>query len=215
MRIFVIHYKKLVNRKKHILEQFQKHNITDYEFVEIDRDELDNQNISKFKENYNKSQIAISLSHFYAYRQISEKYECGLIFEDDVILHKNFIKRLHKYLNKLPTDYDMLFIGDGCNLHIQPQQIVPKKFIYKKGLHPTSWGGNGVTRCTDSYLVSKKCATKIWEHIDKSTNKIDSAIDWWLNETARANKFAVYWAEPTIATQGTKNGNFERSHTNY
>ena len=215
MRVFVIHYKKLVNRKQHILEQFQKHNITDYEFVEIDRDELDNQNISKFEENYDKSQIAISLSHFYAYKQISEKYECGLIFEDDVILHKKFIKRLHKYLNKLPPDYDMLFIGDGCNLHIEPKKIVPKQFIYKKGLQPTSWGGNGATRCTDSYLVSKKCATKICEHIENSKNQINLAIDWWLNGTARANKFAVYWAEPTIVTQGTENGTFESSHTNY
>jgi hypothetical protein len=48
MKIFVIHYKKLVDRKKYMLDQFEKHNITDYEFVEIDRDELDAYDISIF-----------------------------------------------------------------------------------------------------------------------------------------------------------------------
>ena len=34
IKIFVIHYSKLVERKKHILEQLQKYNITDFEFIE-------------------------------------------------------------------------------------------------------------------------------------------------------------------------------------
>ena len=90
MKIFVIHYKKLIERKKFILSQFEKHNITDYEFIEIDRDELYKHDISMFQSNYDNCQIAISLSHFYAYKQISEKYYNGLIFEDDVILSDNF-----------------------------------------------------------------------------------------------------------------------------
>ena len=73
MRVFVIHYAKLLDRKRHILEQFAKHNITDFEFVEIDRDELDREDTSMFEPGYNPAQIAISLSHFYAYKQIAEK----------------------------------------------------------------------------------------------------------------------------------------------
>jgi GR25 family glycosyltransferase involved in LPS biosynthesis len=214
MKIFVIHYKKLIERKQHIIDQFQQHNITDYEFIEIDRDELDSHDISMFQQNYSNSQLAISLSHFYAYKQISEKYECGLIFEDDVILHKRFAKRFQKYLNKLPSDYDMLFIGDGCKLHIESNKIIPKQFIYKKCLYPTRWGGDGATRCTDSYLVSKKCATKLCEYIRNSTDKINLPVDWWLNKAARDNQLTVYWAEPTIVTQGTQNGTFDCSHKN-
>lgn len=55
MKIFVIHYKLLVDRKTNILNQFRHHNILDYEFVEIDRDELHNYNTEKFEKNYNKS----------------------------------------------------------------------------------------------------------------------------------------------------------------
>jgi GR25 family glycosyltransferase involved in LPS biosynthesis len=212
MKIFVIHYKKLINRKNHILEQFKKHNINDYEFIEIDREDLDKQDISMFKENYSKSQIAISLSHFYAYKEIRDKYDHGLIFEDDVVLSNDFVDKLNIYVTQLPEDYDMLFLGDGCNLHIEKDKLHPEKYIYEKCLYPTKWGGNGAGRCTDSYLVSKKCATTLSEYIDNLSHKIKVPVDWLLNIAARYNEFKVYWAEPSIVTQGTQNGLFETSH---
>ena len=116
MHVFVIHYSKLTDRKRHIIEQFAKHKITDYEFIEIDRDELDSEDTSMFEPGYNKAQIAISLSHFHAYKEIvSKQYDCGLILEDDAILAESFTYRLESYMTYLPTDYDALFIGDGCN----------------------------------------------------------------------------------------------------
>ena len=212
MKIFVIHYKKLTKRKQFILSQFEKYNITDYEFIEIDRDELYNHNISMFQKNYDNAQIAISLSHFYAYKQISDKYDNGLIFEDDVVLSDNFTDILNKYMTQLPKNYDMLFIGDGCNLHIEQHKLIPNKYIYEKCLYPTSWGGDGAGRCTDSYLVNKECAKTLCEYINNLSYKINLPIDWWLNVAARDNNFKVYWSEPTIATQGTQNRLFTSSH---
>ena len=34
MKIFVIHYTKLLVRKAEIIKQFEKHHITDYDFIE-------------------------------------------------------------------------------------------------------------------------------------------------------------------------------------
>jgi GR25 family glycosyltransferase involved in LPS biosynthesis len=209
MKIFVIHYKKLTERKQFMLSQFEKHNITDYEFIEIDRDEIQDHNISMFQQNYNKCQIAISLSHFHAYKEISDKYDNGLIFEDDAILSDNFTDTLNKYISELPNDYDMLFIGDGCNLHIEKHNLIPNQYIYEKSLYPTSWGGDGAGRCTDSYIISKKCASKLCEYINNLEYKIKLPIDWWVNVAARDNLFKVYWAEPTIVTQGSQNGTFK------
>lgn len=211
MRIFVIHYKKLINRKLFILSQFKKYK-TDYEFIEIDRDDLYNHNISIFQKNYNNCQIAISLSHFYAYKEISDKYDNGLILEDDAILINNFTDILNKYMDQLPKNYDMLFIGDGCNLHIEKNKLIPNQNIYEKCLYPTLWGGNGASRCSDSYIISKKCANKLCEYINNLNYKIELPIDWWINVAARDNNFKVYWAEPTIVTQGTQNGLFKSSH---
>jgi len=212
MKIFIIHYKKLIERKQSILSQFEKHNITDYEFIEIDRDELYNHDISMFQSDYANCQIAISLSHFNAYKQISDKYYNGLIFEDDVILSDNFIDKLNNYITQLPEDYDMLFIGDGCNFHIETHKLIPNKNIYEKCLYPTSWGGDGAAKCSDSYIITKKCANKLCEYINNLEDKIKLPIDWWLNVAIRDNIFKVYWAEPTIVTQGTQNGTFQSSH---
>jgi GR25 family glycosyltransferase involved in LPS biosynthesis len=212
MKIFIIHYKKLIDRKAYIQEQFKKFNITDYEFIEIDRDELYKENISMFQENYNNSQIAISLSHFYAYKQISDNYDNGLIFEDDVILSNDFVNIFNNYISQLPQDYDMLFIGDGCNFHIPNHKLIPNKNIYQVYDDGSTECTYGYTRCTDSYLVNKKCAEKICHYITNLSYKIDLPIDHWLNIVSRDNDFKVYWAEPTIATQGTQNGLFNTSH---
>lgn len=214
MKVFVIHYKKLNERKKHILNQFQKHNIIDYEFIEIDRDELKSQDLTIFDSSYPNFHSAITLSHMYAYKQISEKYDSGLVFEDDVILSEDFTYIFNKCLTQLPEDYDMLFIGNGCNLHIESNKLIHGKFIYSKGLYPTNWGGNGAGRCTDSYLVSKKCAIRLCNYINNLSYKINQPVDWWINRVAIDNNLIVYWSEPTFVKQGTQNGLFNTSYIN-
>jgi GR25 family glycosyltransferase involved in LPS biosynthesis len=138
-------------------------------------------------------------------------YEDVLVFEDDVILSDNFMKKLKDYITQLPADYDMLFIGNGCNLHIPKYMQVPNQYIYEKCLHETAWGGNGATRCVDSYVIHKRCAKKICDYVATLTKKIDIPADWWLNEVARDLGLKVYWAEPTIVTQGSQIGLFNRS----
>jgi len=204
MKIFVLHYSKLVDRKRFIMDQFEKQNITDYEFIEQhNKEELVNKHL--FKE-LSDSKISLIMKHFHVYRQAIH-HDISLIFEDDVILADNFNETLQKYMSQLPKDFDMLFIGDGCNLHIPS---VPNKNIYEKGLYPTKWGGNGASRCSDSYIISNKCALKLCSYISKMTS-MKLPIDWWINEAARDMKLKVYWAEPTIVTQGSLNGFFESS----
>ena len=207
MKIFVVHYDKLVERRQNMVKQLLVNGI-EAEFVtQYDRNNISNNDqiifsINKIQTDRNK---AITLSHLYCYREITNKYDYALILEDDAIFHNQFKERLDYYVSQLPNDWDMLFIGDGCNLHI-PYDIVSKSNtnIFKKCLEPTFWGGNGATRCSDSYLISKKCAIKVIEFIEHT--KIDNAIDWWLNDVCRKYNFNVYWAEPTIVSQGSQNG---------
>lgn len=213
MKIFVLHYSKLVDRKKHLLEQFKIHNITDYEFVEkYDREDLQDSDMLLFDNCVKKSMVSLMNKHFYVYKLISENFEHALILEDDVILSDNFIYYLNNYITQLPENFDMLFIGDGCNLHIEKHNLIPNKNIYQKCLYPTSWGGDGASRCSDSYIITKKCANKLCEYINNLKYKIKLPSDWWLNVASRDNDFKVYWAEPTIVTQGTQSGLFQTSH---
>lgn len=212
MKIFVIHYKKLSDRKQHILKQFEKYNIKDYEFIDIDRDELQGYDLTIF-ENLHNSYIAIQLSHIYAYKQIRDNHDQAIILEDDVILQDNFMNIFNHYLTQLPYDYDMLFFGSCCNLHIQQHNLIFNKNIYEKSLEATEWGGDGSTRALHSYLINKKCAIKLCEYIDNIKYKISVPADFWLNIAARDIRLKVYWAEPTIAMQGSEVGMFNRCYT--
>ena len=198
MKIFVLHYSKLTQRKEFILEQFERHGITNYEFIEkFDKDEITDDDCPELMED-----------------NISGDDEDVLVFEDDVVLSPDFMNKLKEYMTQLPNDYDMLFIGDGCNLHIPKYMQAPHQYIYKKCLHETAWGGNGAARCTDSYVIHKRCAKKICDYVANLKSKIEptnGGVDWWLNDVARDLSLNVYWAEPTIVTQGSQNGLFSRS----
>lgn len=220
IKIFVIHYKKLTDRKNFIINQFKKFNLTNYEFVSIDRDELDNYDISIFTDYYkrpnNKYNLAITLSHFYAINNIKNNYEKAIIFEDDVIFSNDFIHKLEKTLKELPSSFDMAFIGDGCNLHIPYQMQKEGQFLYRKCVEPTDWGGDGITRCADSYILSNKGASIIDNYIEEEVKKnnklIDHNIDWWFNIVGRDTNLEVYWTEPTFVTQGSQNSSFNCSY---
>jgi glycosyl transferase family 25 len=216
MKIFVLHYSKLTRRKQHILEQFAKHGIADYEFIEkFDKDAITDDECPEFSKDYvanRRTELSLHLKHLYLYRlMLSENYEEVLVLEDDVILSDNFMKKLTDYMTQLPKDYDMLFIGNGCNLHIPRNQLVANQYIYAKCLHETAWGGNGAARCTDSYIIHQRCAKKLCDYAVVETKKINLPVDWWLNEVARDLVLKVYWAEPTIVSQGSQTGLFNRS----
>lgn len=212
IKIYVLHYSKLVDRKANILQQFNAQGITNYEFIEkYDKDEITDAQRNIFDINYRPmSFMSLHLKHIYAYKLVAENDERALILEDDVILCERFIEKLNNYMTQLPEIFDMVFIGDGCHFHIEPHKLIPNKNIYEKGLYPTSWGGDGVSRCSDSYLISKKCAITLCDYLKKS-DKITLPPDWWINIAARDNDFKVYWAEPTITTQGTQTGLFKSS----
>jgi len=215
MKIFVVHYNKLVNRKKNIINQLNSNNLA-AEFVEqYTRDNLRINDTIIFKRNVNAANMAISLSHLYCYKEISEKYDYGLILEDDAMFDKNFNNNLINYISQLPNDWDMLFLDDCCNFHIL--NTTKNQNIYRKNLSANSEGGGmGATRGAGCYLVSKKCAAKITYNIQtyyyNGIYKIGDQIDFWLNNVFRRNNFNIYWAEPTISTQGTQNGTYKTSH---
>ena len=214
IKVFIIHYKKLVQRKINVINQLKKHGITNFEFIEIDRDELHKHDTRIFATGFANYQQAICLSHFYVYNQIIKNdLESALIFEDDVVLHANFAEIFTNYIKQLSPTFDMLFIGNGCNLHIPSTFLKADQNIYEKSLEPTTWGGNGATRCTDSYVVSKKAALKLCKYLSSGLlQKINLPIDWWLNDAIRRLQLQIYWAEPTIVEQGTQNGLYLSSY---
>jgi GR25 family glycosyltransferase involved in LPS biosynthesis len=213
MKILVIHYDKLVERKRHMLNEFQKHNLENSEFVSNHgKDRITLKEKSRFK-NLTDGEISLMLHHFECYKIISEKYDYAIIFEDDVILADDFRNKIEKYISELPDDWDMLFFGEGHGVHIPKFRLIPDVNIYKKmtDLKNNIPGGiDGSTRCADSYIVSKKCAQRMVQVLN-SIKIISIPLDHLLNKINHFCRFNIYWAEPTLAIQGTSNGMFKTS----
>tara|TARA_Y100001970_G_scaffold283777_1_gene399751 strand:+ start:626 stop:1282 length:657 start_codon:yes stop_codon:yes gene_type:complete len=211
---YVIHYTPLKERKHFLLNELNKHYLM-YHFIEdYDREKLSDEDLIKFdKKKIKLSEISLIRKYIYAMELIQKSnYKYNLVLEDDVILDNEFVSKLKRGLTQLPDDYDMLFLGNCCNLHIPSIKRRPFKYIYKKCREPTNWGGNGGTRGTDSILISQKCATKICNVYERiKTNNINLPLDWWLNQVIRYLKLEIYWMEPTIVTTGSQTGKYKSS----
>jgi GR25 family glycosyltransferase involved in LPS biosynthesis len=259
MKVYVLHSSNLSKRKKHILEQFRKHNIYNFEFIEkFDAREITEEESRPFAKDYKRTVMSLFLKHIYVYQLIAKDSEASeataLIFEDDVILGDDFYEILEKYMNEAcdarytsdanaangvsdvgdtsdanaangvsdvgyardTSEYDMLFIGCGYNLHINKEVIEDDKHIYK----------NPYTRATDSYVITSSCAKKICDYYEaaKAATLMGAAaatagaacpitlpINLWLNKAILDKGLNVYWCEPTIVSQGSQSGLFEIS----
>lgn len=210
MKIFVIHYDKLTERKEKIINQMN-HLDLNFEFVSNHgKESLTQEERKKFR-NITDGEISLALHHIECFKKIAEEDDYVLILEDDVLLHKNFNQILDIYIKQLPEDWDMLFIGNGCNRHIPQDVLIENQYVYKKDVEPNGKVNEGATRCLDSYLITKKCAKFILEKFQQPNYIVLTPCDLWLNCVIRNNNFNVYWAEPTIVKQGSENGIYKSS----
>ena len=211
MKIFVVHYDKLIERKKVISIQLNKFKLA-HEFISNHGKESLTLDERKMFRNISDGEMSVALHHIECYKRIvQESIDYALILEDDIFICNNFREILARYIKELPSDWDMLFIGDGCGLHIEKNVLIPEKHIYKKNNVNNGQTHEGATRCLDSYLISNKCAKIITEKLKLPNYTILVPTDLWMNCVIRNNNFNVYWAEPTIVTQGSEKGFYKSS----
>jgi len=196
-KLYICHWKKLKNRKKEILEILKEENILEYEFNE--KYDKDNWDIDELKKLYpyafkptpsgrylNNSEISLLLKHYDIISQLSSNnIKYALVLEDDVILCDNFLHHLENCFEELPKDWDLVWVGTCCNLH-EPK--IGDKLVYKT---------NRGSRCTHAYLISKSCANKIMNNLDRITEAIDHSFNFFIKELKLNN----YWIEPPLAIQ--------------
>jgi len=213
-KIFVAHYKPLLERKQKLILDLEKLNIN-AEWIEEEPNEKETLITytphlwnKKFEEmkigNYppqrllKKSEISLLYKHIQIYNKIiNENIKTCLVLEDDVIFDNNFINNFNLNLSKTPKDWDFIFIGNGCNLSIPEEQRIIGTVAYKKE-HPAS-------KCTDSYIIKKKSAEKILNTI----NTFTFPIDFELNYQMFKHGMNVYWWEPSIVKQGSQSGLYQ------
>lgn len=194
MKTYITHYSPLVSRKEFMIQQVKKHNLDAF-FIETE----EGPGIYK---NLKLNDISLTKKHIEAWNIIAHGDDpYALILEDDAILEDDFTTKLNNYISQLPSYFDMLFIGNGCNLHMH----IEKGNIIRR---PNELG---ITRCTDSYVISKTCANRLLQRVNEV---IDKPIDHWMNQLGTELNLIGFWAEPTIVSQGSETGLFKKALRN-
>lgn len=202
---YVTHYKPLADRKANMERQFSEQNIKGIYITDYDKEDLKEEDLKRFRRPYmSNGEISLFLKHVESWKHIiASTNPYSIVFEDDAILTADFYNKFKNYMLSAPTDFDMIFLGDGCQLHAQTNTLFTKAHA---------------SRCTDSMVISKKGAQKLYMFFNlryiKYQNEsilVEWAIDFWLNYVIHLIPLNIYWVEPTIVTQGSQNGKFSSS----
>lgn len=222
--VYIIHYTKLIDRRKSI-ESFVHQLDCPVHFVEkCDKEELTEQGIkgvyepdaklfeSKIDPLWDKNahlfrvltpgEISVAIKQLLAVKQIADSNECGLILEDDALpIQFDFKSQIQQLLEDLPNDWDIVFIGEGCGINSIKSKIASCNLKvqdgYCKAAHPA-------TNCAEAYIIKPDIARKIY----KTSLPFQLAYDWELAHTLYKLNLNAFWAVPPIFTQGSKNGVF-------
>ncbi len=154
----------------------------------------------------NRGEISLVLNFYSAIKDAKElNLNRILIFESDVILHREFEERLSKILSELEQkEWDYVSLSDGVGTHAE--EFEPNKECY--GL----WWSTPQTikvapttfcfRCTDSMLLNKEFVTYLYDNLIPFRD----CLDWELNYRLYSKKGKAFWAEPHIVEQGSLKG---------
>ena len=155
-KIFIINLDKRTDRWQECLNQFEKHNITNFErFSAVDGSIINN--ISKLL----PGEYACILSHINVVKLAKErKYKRVLILEDDAELHDDFSEMFKEYVKQVPDNYDMLYLGGNhqggfqminTNLAIIPHTFALHAYSVQEHLYDTliSLGENNINLAID------------------------------------------------------------------
>lgn len=223
-KIYIIHYTKLKDRYENI-HPFLKNCKIPYEFItDYDQETLSDDiiekyylsdeslfnnktnnlwdsNIHKFRV-LNKPEISCTIKHLIAIKKLSE--ECsnfGLILEDDVVFYENFNDRYKYCMSMTPSNWDSIFLGDGCGEHFQTFKLSQSTKINDCCYlinHPA-------TNCAEAYILKPEIAKKIYD----SAIPFQLVSDWEIAYQLYKINAKTYWWYPSLATQGSRNGKYQ------
>ena len=113
-KIYVINLKERTDRKEHILKQLEKINCEEYNLIEaVDGSKIEN--TSRIKPG--AFGLLMTYKKIYSDWENSKKSDI-LIIEDDCLFVDDFNKKLNRYVDHLPSDWDMVYFGANHNYHM-------------------------------------------------------------------------------------------------
>lgn len=221
LRIHVAHYSHFTERRAHMESLIRKHGLDRFRVQWMllhDREAIwdDFQN-GRYGDTSRiaASSLSLILKHLAIYHAAAvEDEKWHLVLEDDLLIKStDFLADLQKCLFELPDDWELLFIGEGCDLHVPWWRRRLGKRVYFRGWKPWWRAGGGTSRCTEAYLVNPSFAKRFI--VSRFAHPpFDCPIDWLLAKAGYDMHIRSYWAEPPLAGQGAFESWTKNPHLN-
>jgi GR25 family glycosyltransferase involved in LPS biosynthesis len=195
--IKIVNLERRFDRKQKVIENLQKENIVDYEFIKaVDGKTLKSSyELSKmFKKNdfgSRRSFIGCALSHINLWKNLLEdkNNDYYLILEDDITFCQNIKKKINDIQSKI-TNIDILFLGYHMYKNKRDTNIydVESENYTVHLLNKSLYIGG-----TFSYFITKNGAKKMLDYIEK--NGVQHGIDYVIKINDNVN---CYETQPLL-----------------
>lgn len=170
---FVLSLKTSLNRRSVIKKRFDNEKL-EYTISDgvIGLDTCKSaKSISTRSVNYlSKGSIGCWLGHYSIWTEAANrKLEYSMIFEDDIILAKNFNDKLNHVFARVPPDFDILFLNSGNNCPHNKRMIINEQVFVPYQIRNGAYG----------YIISYDGARKLLSMVPTvrvTRGGIDSAI---------------------------------------
>lgn len=191
-KIFVINLKKDIENKNKCIRMFKNNGIYNYEFMEaIDgsRNIVQNKYNSVNTQIVNSNALGCLLSHIkILYLSKKRHYKKILIFEDDIIFHKNINKMFSFIYSKIPSDWQLLYLGTSQTLNTWYN-------IDLKDNYYNSYKCNG----TFAYAINMSIYNELFKLLWSKKNNIDTLLHFI------QDKYKCYTMIPNIVISDIRN----------
>jgi len=154
--------------------------------VELDRFMSENKEFKFGWEGFKLGEIGNFGSHYLVWKNLLESdLDNILVFEDDSLIHDDFIDKYNIAMNNTPEDFDVLSIYVDQNQYprLQGNHYVNDYISYGY----QDWS----TLC---YVVSRQGARKMLEYVKE--NGMDYPTDWFIFRRGHEGIFNVYTLVP-------------------
>lgn len=129
-------------------------------------------------------EIGVWASNFLAWKEfINSPEDCLILFEDDLILEKDFFSTLLSYMDELPEDWDAFY------MYVDPSSYKDYK-PFEHDINKDHVCRSYQDWSNACYVINKKTVSKLYSEIQ--TKAIDLPVDWHILKRPEIfNSYAV------------------------
>jgi hypothetical protein len=173
-KIYYLNLAKDTDRNQHILDQFAKHGITNFERIEgVVYDEIPdgylwrNFNINKLKKEYILGSLGCRVTHIKAVQKAKDDgHKKILIFEDDIKILLNLDNILVSNIPQMAKGWDMMYFGGKIEPNFRNQVVGAYAYGLKSNLFD-----NIIYMGSESGMEIDNFYAKVLQHMSYNYNE--------------------------------------------